>query len=225
MKLKLHANGQVVLEDPFGQGARIHDTVHRRDMNSVGTTGQIVARDYVACVLVIQSILDNKLHFVVRPDAIQVAPIVLPGFAATRALHVEDRDDASGDARGAAVTTCLEKHRPATVEQALHERIHILLQQWLTAGDLDERAGKAINLLEHLFERMLAAFVERVRRITPRAAQIAGGQPHEDAGTSGVCRLALDGIEDFVNRQQSFYYPVRHGRGARRHIRLELPLR
>src|SRR5205823_14962480 len=46
--------------------------------------------------------------------------------------------------------------------------------------------------------------VEGVRRIAPRAAQIAGGQTHEYARAAGARRFALDRIEDLVDRQHRF---------------------
>ena len=46
----------------------------------------------------------------------------------------------------------------------------------------------------------LAAFVEGVGRVAPAAAQVAGGQAHEHARPAGMGRLALDRMEDLVNR-------------------------
>ena len=61
-----------------------------------------------------------------------------------------------------------------------------------------------------------------------RAAQIARGQPHEHARPAGVRRLALDRMEDFVDRQHGLsHYSMSHGRArpAHRHQRLELSVR
>ena len=94
----------------------------------------------------------------------------------------------------------------AAVDERLHERIHLLLQQRLAAGDLDEGTVRAVDLRKHLVQRLLAPLVEGVRRVTPRAAQVAGGQPDKDARPAGVGRLPLNRVEDFVDRQQSSYY-------------------
>ena len=57
---------------------------------------------------------------------------------------------ARGHAGGAAVTAGLEQHGLAALEQRLHQRIHVLLQQRLAAGDLDQRAVEPIDLAEHI---------------------------------------------------------------------------
>ena len=164
---------------------------------------EVVARDDVARVLVVLAILDDELHLVVRAQPVEVAPVVPLGLAAARALHVENGDDLGGHALGAAVSAGLEQHRAAALEQRLHQRVHVLLQQRLAAGDLDERTVVPLDLGEHCRQRTLVAFVERVRRVAPRAAQVARGEPDEDARPARVGRLALDRVENLVNRQQS----------------------
>src|SRR5438105_9025400 len=178
-------------------------------MNRRRPCGEMMSSDHVACVFIIDAIPDDELHFVVRAQAIEVAPIHLLRLAAAGALHIENRYDLLGDACGAAMAAGFEQHRAAAIDQRLHERIDVLLQQRLAAGDLDERAVEAVDLLEHLIDRVLAALVKRVRRVAPRAAQVAGGEAHEDTRTPGVAGLALHRIEDLVNREQSFYYPVK----------------
>src|SRR5262249_37874650 len=91
--------------------------------------------------------------------------------------------------------------RAAGLEQPLHQRVDIVLQQRLAAGDLDQGALVAIDHRQHLVNRHLAPFVERVRRVAPRAAEVAGGEPPEDAGTPRVGRLPLNRMEDLVDRQ------------------------
>jgi hypothetical protein len=83
--------------------------------------------------------------------------------------------------------------------------ITVLLQQRLAAGDLDERTCVSVDSREHIVDRHLPAFMECVRRVAPRTAQIAGRQPDEHAQTAGVGRFALNRMEDLVNRQH-FYY-------------------
>ena len=95
-----------------------------------------------------------------------------------------------------------EQHRLARVEQSLHQRIDVLLQQRLAAGNLDQSDTRTPSTSrDDLVERHLPAFVKRVRRVAPRAAQVARGQAHEDARPPGVRRLALDRVEDLVDRQ------------------------
>src|SRR5882672_11221272 len=101
-----------------------------------------------------------------------------------------------------------EEDRPSTFEQPLHQRIHVLLQQRLAAGDLDERAGERLHLLQNLFEGTFGALVERVRRVTPRAPEIARGEADEDTRAPGVARLALDRVEDLVDSQHAGFGQV-----------------
>ena len=125
----------------------------------------------------------------------------LPGHFTSRIVTT-----GSGHARGAAMAAGFEQHGAAAIEQRLHQRIDVVLQQRLAAGDLDERTVEPLDLGKHLVERLLAPFVKGVRRVTPRAAQVAGGQAHEDARPAGVGGFALNRVEDLVNRQQSLYY-------------------
>src|SRR5262249_35866536 len=77
----------------------------------------------------------------------------------------------------------------------------VRLEQRLAAGDLDERAVKRVNFRDDLLDRHLPAARERVRRIAPAAAQVAGGKPDEHARTSRVRRLTLGRPVDFVGGQ------------------------
>ena len=100
-----------------------------------------------------------------------------------------------------------QEHGAPALQQPFHQRVHVFLQQRLAAGHLDKRAAICVDLLQHRVDRHLLTFGERVRRIAPRTAQIAAGQPHKDARFSGVCRLALNRIENLVDRQHaSLFY-------------------
>src|SRR5262249_27583631 len=124
------------------------------------------------------------------------------------ALHVENGDDRIGHTGGAPVSAGLEQNGASAMEQCLHERIHLLLEQRLAAGHLDERAVVSIHSGKHGIDGLLRSLVERVRRVAPRTSQVAGGEAHEDARTPRIARLALHRVEDLVNREQSSYYPV-----------------
>ena len=69
----------------------------------------------------------------------------LPGHFTSRIVTTAARH-----ARGAAVAAGFEQHRPSAIEQRLHQRIHVLLQQRLTAGHLHERAAKCVDLGKHV---------------------------------------------------------------------------
>ena len=67
----------------------------------------------------------------------------LSDFAARRALDVDDLDDRRRHGGDRPMAAGLEQHRAAAVEQALHQRIDVVLEQRLAAGDLDEPAAVA----------------------------------------------------------------------------------
>src|SRR4249920_627807 len=52
-----------------------------------------------------------------------------------------------------------------------------------------------------------------IRRVAPAAAQVAGGQPDEDAELAGARGLALDRMEDLVDRQHRRFL-LSYGYGA-----------
>ena len=183
--------------------------------------------------LVVRAIGDHELHLVVRSSR---CARLLQSFLSASPLpgHFTSmiRITPAGTCGDAAMAAGLEQHGLARLEQALHQRIHVLLQQRLAAGDLDERAAVRLDLGHHLVHAHLAAFVERVRRVAPAAAQVAGGQADEHARPAGVGRLALNRVEDLVDRSASvaksslMVDPACYSRMlAHRHVRLELPHR
>src|SRR5437764_1257973 len=109
-------------------------------MNRGHPRRDLMLGDHVARVFIVRAILDHELHLIVRPQAIEIAPVVLPRLAAAWTLDVEDRDDALGHARRAAVPAGLEQHGASAPEQRIHERVHLFLQQRLAARDFDELA-------------------------------------------------------------------------------------
>ena len=83
-------------------------------------------------------------------------------------------DLGDGDGRRSRASRC------ARGRAGPHQRIDVLLQQRLTAGDLDYWHPMASTSATH-HRRDLASLVEGVRRVAPRAAEIAGGQADEHA--------------------------------------------
>jgi hypothetical protein len=99
------------------------------------------------------------------------------------------------------VSASLDQDRLAGRQQLFHQRIDIALQQRLSTGNLHEIAGVSLDARHDVIHRHLPAFGKGIRRIAPRAPEIAGRQAHEDAGASGVGRFPLDGVKDFVDRE------------------------
>ena len=186
-----------------------------------------------------RAILDDELHFVVRRQRVEIAPVVLVGLAARRALDVDDLDHFVWNAPDRPVPAGFEQHGPAAVDETPHQRVDIVLQQRFAAGDLDELATVALDVGDHLVQRPLRPFVKRVRRVAPRAAEVARRQADEHARLPRPGRLALNRVEDLVDRQHepristilscrprsASAYGNRDVGPAHRHRRLELPER
>src|SRR6185503_12187098 len=152
VQLQLDAHRQFVGEHPLRQRLWIEDAVHRGQMNRGGAANERMPSDHVSGKLVVGAILDDELDLVVGTKPLEVFPVVLRNLAAAWALHIEDRHDVSGNTLRAAMTTGLEQHRLAAVEQSLHERIHLFLEQRLTAGHLHQRASVAIDLTNDIVQ-------------------------------------------------------------------------
>ena len=64
---------------------------------------------------------------------------------------------------------------------------------------------------EDRVQRHLPAFLEGVRRVAPRAAQVAAGEPDDGAGRPHVRRFALNGREYLVDLEFHDAPPCRGG--------------
>ena len=185
--------------------ARI-DADQRRPRGEIRAIGEAVSCDDVFRELVVGAILYDELDFIVRREPIEIAPVVLAGFAAAGAFDVDDLHDGGRHARDRPMPAGLEHHGPTLREQPVHQRIHIVLQQRLAAGDLDERAAVPLDLSQNFVDRHLPPLVERVRRVAPRAPQIAGRETDEHARLPRARRFALNRMEDLVHRQHKLLF-------------------
>jgi hypothetical protein len=173
--------------------------VHGRKEDRRRTLVELVAPDDIARVLVVGAILNHELHLVMRRELIEIRPVHRVRFAAGRTLHVHNRDDGIGHRVDGHVAAGLEEHLVAAIEQALHQRVHLVLQQGLAAGDFDQPAVVARHFVEDLLESHLPAAGERIRRIAPAATQVARRQPDEHTRPPDMRRLALHGQIDLVD--------------------------
>src|SRR5579883_608991 len=157
--------------------------------------------NYVPCPLIIASIGDNELDLITRRERFEIAPAVPPVFTAARTLEIHDFDHPGIDRRKVAFAGSFDQYGEAFGEQGGEERVDALLQQGFTAGDLDQPTVVTADPCEDFSDRQMAAFVKGVFGIAPDAAQIASGEPDEDARQAGPSRLALDTVKDLVNAQ------------------------
>ena len=124
-----------------------------REQDGSHTPAEPVFRDDIARVLVVAAVLDDELDLVVRREPIEVGPVVTVRFAAARALDVDDLDDRPWHTLDAHVPARFDHDRLARVEQAVHQRVDLALQQRLAAGNLHQPAVVGVDLLDHLIER------------------------------------------------------------------------
>src|SRR6202007_1370700 len=74
------------------------------------------------------------------------------------------------------------------------------------AGELDERRAERESARPHFLAPEARPAVERLRRVAPRAAQVAPRQTHEPARQPGERRLALDARVNLVHDERVFFH-------------------
>ena len=57
---------------------------------------------------------------------------------------------------------CFKQDGYTAVEQRLHQRIDLFLQERLAPSDLDERTVQPVDLRQHLIEAMLVSLMKKV---------------------------------------------------------------
>ena len=158
---------------------------------------------------------DDELHLVAWLEAGDVVGEHFTGLAAAGAFPVHDMPYARVALADVVRAAGLDQHGDVQVAEAAHQRVHVFLQQRLTAGDLDERqrvaqlAGEVALFLEFsddLIDGHCLAAGERVRGVAVGAAEVAAGEADEGARQPGKGALALDAQVDFMNQQR-----VAHG--------------
>ena len=114
------------------------------------------------------------------------------------------RTTGAGTSADADVAAGLEQHLVAGVEQPLPSAGS---PSFCSSGSPPVSSTSGQPQLDHpghdVVHAHLLAAGERVRRVAPRAAQIAGRQPHEHAGPPRVRRFALDGRINLEDRQHA----------------------
>ena len=92
-----------------------------------------------------------------------------------------------------------EKDRASPLDQPLHERVDVRLEQGLAPGNLDQIASERQDLANHVVNGTGAPPGECVRRIAPRTAQVTAGEPDEYARPPCEGRFTLDRMEDLAD--------------------------
>ena len=165
--------------------------------------GEPVARREIAREIIIPAAGNHKLDFVIAADRFEICRVKGFRLARIRALHVHDLDDLAGQHADEPFAARLDHYRIACGEELFGQLRRFRLQQRFAARDLDKRnapgaiSGERAYLREHFVHAVLCASVKRVRRVAPRAAQIAARQTHEYARQSRAGAFPLNGLENF----------------------------
>jgi hypothetical protein len=93
----------------------------------------------------------------------------------------------------------LQRDLEALLQEAAAQQRRLGLQHRLAAGDGHEARGERLEREEDLLDGQLLAALPGVGGVAVAAAAVAAGQAHEGAGAAGVCRLALDALEDLAD--------------------------
>mgnify|MGYP003345345393 CR=1 FL=1 len=155
--------------------------------------------------LVVDTIRDDKLDLVMRRETADIVPVVRGRLSASWALDIDDLDHTGRHTSDRSMSPSLNHHREASAEEALHQRVDILLQERLSPGHFDKAAPDRLNLGDHVVDRALLPVVKRVRRVAPDTAEVAASESYEYARLSRTGRFTLDGVEDLVDRQHDIF--------------------
>src|SRR5437870_172165 len=89
------------------------------------------------------------------------------------------------------------QHSVTCISEPRRKLIDLRLQQRLTTRQLNQFAVIAFHFAHYLVESHLRAAGEGEFGITPTAAQVTSGCPHENARQSRIARFALNALIDF----------------------------
>ncbi len=158
---------------------------------------------------------EDELEFVGGPKEGQVFPSDTVRFTAGRAFQVDNAPDAGIDGSDVEGAAGFEEDGVAAVGERGHEGVDRGLEEGFAAGEFDEGqavvldaglvpvvGGEAFDFGEDIGGRESASAAEGIGGVAVRAAQVAGGEAHEDAGEAGEGAFALQAGVDFVDKKR-----------------------
>jgi len=183
----------------------------------------VVAQDALHPFVVLPRTQD-EFHLIGFPEKRDVLPTIPRHFAGRGTLEIHDPADAPIEDSDVMGTRRLDQNRVASVTQIPHEPDSTRLEQWLAARKFNQRqpmstggprdrnyrerpdrgnAGiglrEAIDLSPDITQGTFDALGEGVCRITVGTAEIAGGQPNENARQPREGALPLQAQINFVD--------------------------
>src|SRR2546425_4230031 len=216
VQLELEPNGQALLEDPRREQSGIQpmrDVVRRRggrEEDRPGARvdlGQDALREFV-----IRAIEEDELHFIMGPEALEVRVRLVRDHSGAGALHVHHVPHAAGCAfvrhervEGGEVDLTVRLDR---MDEGLRKAFDgagdcVALEQRFASGpaQVPNPPGISLNVAreaENLLHRRVDAHphevpaLDRVHRVAPATAQVAGVQSDEDRREADQGALPLD---------------------------------
>lgn len=177
--LRLHADGEFIGQNPVG---KLFEREFFPDGREQDGAGDFVFGQFLFGPLVVGAVGDDEFEFVLFIEVPEVPVDILAFFAATGAFQIHDFHDAWIDAGDVERTAGFEEDMFTEVAKAGHEWQDVGLEQRFAAGDFDEGAIVFKHLDDHVTDSHRFAFVERIGRVAPSTAEVAGGEAHEDTG-------------------------------------------
>jgi len=90
------------------------------------------------CPQVVLSSADHKFDLVVGLKLVKIIVEIVLALTATGALEIHYLNHSRVHAADIDTATGFEQNSESGAHQAIHQRIHFLLQKWLTARDFDQ---------------------------------------------------------------------------------------
>src|SRR5438270_13517783 len=139
--------------------------------------------DKFASELVIGTVCNHELHLISQGERAQVLHSKAASFARSWTLDIHDFMDLRRHIRQGTLAACFKQNFVTVIQKALHQGNYFaLLKHRLTAGNLNQfHWSKLLHLRQYLVYGHFVSAGEGVFTVTPRAAQVASGQTHEDA--------------------------------------------
>src|SRR5881628_3234839 len=170
--LELQTDRQAIGQDPFRQPARVEDAVHGRQQHAA-PVGETMTRDDLPGPVVIGPVAHDEFHIVQRLQEIDVLEEVLPVHTASGTLQVHDHHGARVEWSKIKAEAGIDGDLEAAIADLTDQLVHAFLQEGLAPRDQDVAPPERGDARQYRSDRQVAPFLEGVRRIAPRAAQIA----------------------------------------------------
>jgi hypothetical protein len=186
VQLELQPDIELVFQDP-GRQVGAGKAAGNRGEENPGSSGLSQGGEHLFCPAIVRGRGNDEFHLVGRGEIGKIVKIhpIMHGTVRTFDIHdLHHPGVEPGQADGA---IGLQQDASAAGQQDVDERIDVLLQQRLTAGDLDQGSRVGGGLFLQLADGQLRGrlFIG-VTTVAPRTTQVAPRQPDKKAGIAGM---------------------------------------